>query len=146
MKMKIIIIIAVLMMGLGFFANAGSPVIFIKKQTGKTFGNIVVTGNTGGWTKWYWLGVSYKLDNGQEHDIKKTGIFRVKGKYKKNFNIGAMGLFSLAKKSKKITWIVKLWKKKVKKSKCQNPGCRWCMFNGYHFEDSVANVSATGDL
>ena len=106
---------------------------------------IVVKGTTGGILKWYWLGVSYKIGNGAERDLK-SGIFRCKGKINKKFSPGLISSILSKHKGERITWYAKLWKKKVKKSKCQRHGCRWCMFNGYHFEDCVASTSAVTDV
>jgi hypothetical protein len=116
--------------------NAGSPTIKISKGTNN---GIVVRGTTGSLVKWYWLGVSYKIGNGQERDLK-SGIFRCKGPINKKFS---PGIIASPYKGKTITWYAKLWKKKTKKSKCTRRGCRWCMFNGYHFEGQVASTSGT---
>lgn len=132
-KLIVLIVLSVICFG----AQAQSIKILKAGNNG-----IVVRGNTGGILKWYWLGVSYKIGDGQETDLK-SGIFRCKGSINKTFN--ANSIFSLTgkDKGKTITWYAKLWKKKVKKNSCTRGTCRWCMFNGYHFEGQVASASGT---
>lgn len=126
-----------LLVGISFGVQAQS--IKISKGSGN---GIVVKGTTGGILKWYWLGVSYKIGNGAERDLK-SGIFRCKGKIYKKFSPGLISSILSKHKGGKITWYAKLWKKKVSKRNCKRGACRWCMFNGYHFEGQVASTSGT---
>ena len=137
-KLSLLIVLSVICFGV----QAQSVKIY--KQRGKNLGNIVVHVNTGGLLKAYWLGVTYKLDGGQEHDFKAV---RVRGKRKKNFSIGMVGgALGMLQKSGKITWTVRLWTRKVKKSNCTKAGCRWCMLMGYHLEGLVTQDHLSGSL
>ena len=123
--------------------------INVFKQSGKNGGNITVKYNTGGITKAYYLGVSYRIGNGPVIDLK-GGFFRVRGKSSKKFSASTLfGIIGKAAKANRITWIAKLWKRKVPKRKCKNAGghpCRWCLINGYHLEGCVASAEAVGNL
>jgi hypothetical protein len=140
MKKALVIMVGVFCIILS--VNAGSARLAISKQPGKkNLASIVVTGNTGGWTKRYWLGVTYILAGGAENDFPAV---RDSGKINKKYSIGLAGSVLSLNKSKKITWIARLWTRKVKKSNCKSKNCRWCLLNGYHLSGLVTQARKTG--
>ena len=121
----------------------------IFRQRGKSGANIIVKYNTGGWRKTYWLGVSYRIDNGPIRDLK-GGFFCARGKSSKEFNANVLArMIGSALKASSITWIAKLWKNKIPKRRCTRMDgypCAWCQRNDYHLEVCVASDSAVINL
>lgn len=137
-KLSVLIVLSVICFGV----QAQSVKIY--KQKGKNLGSITVKVNTGKWVKAYWLGVTYKLDNGAEKDLDPV---KVRGKTTKNFSIGpGGGWVKKLQNSGKITWTVRLWTKRVKKSNCKKSACRWCMFKDSHLEGLVTQDHLSGSL
>ena len=126
-------------------ANIYAQDVQIRKQNGKSAANVIISGDTGKWIDGYWLGVTYII-GGVEHD-EPVGLFKVRGKFEKKFSASTIsGLMGMAMKDDSITWVAKLWKKKVKKSECTKGPCFWCQRMGYHMEECVAQAKATGSL
>ena len=69
----------------------------------------------------------------KEKDFTKGVSRKVKGSFNKKFWLDSYDIQVIVQNRYRVTWIVALWKTKVK-----NCGCAWCNKHGFHLEDRIA--------